>query len=103
MIRISATRDGFRRCGMAHTRVPVDHPDGTFSAEEIEVLQNEPLLSVTVIDDDGVVAQTPPPDEMTVPELKALLEKLEVPYAKKANKPDLVRLVMDNTGEPAEA
>jgi hypothetical protein len=51
-------------------------------------------------DDDGVIAETKPPEKMTVPELKDLLDKLEVEYASDAKKADLLELVEKHTSEP---
>jgi len=50
--------------------------------------------------DDGVIAETKPPEKMTVPELKKLLDKLEVDYPSDALKNDLVALVEKHTSEP---
>ncbi|WP_319521662.1 HeH/LEM domain-containing protein [uncultured Desulfosarcina sp.] len=50
--------------------------------------------------DDGVIAETEPPEKMTVPELKDLLDKLEVEYASDAKKAELLELVKKHTGEP---
>lgn len=52
-VRISAKRDGFRRCGIAHSAEPVDHPDDRFSAAELERLQAEPMLVVQLLADEG--------------------------------------------------
>lgn len=51
MIRIAAWKDGFRRCGVAHSANPSDWPDDRFSADELEILLNEPMLMVEVIAD----------------------------------------------------
>ncbi|MHB1350112.1 MAG: HI1506-related protein [Desulfobulbaceae bacterium] len=51
MITIQSKTEGFRRCGVAHSRTPVSHPDGRFGAEELKILQAEPMLVVTVIQD----------------------------------------------------
>lgn len=48
-IKITAQKDGFRRCGMAHSRQPTEHPDSKFSKEEIKILENESMLIVEVI------------------------------------------------------
>ncbi len=45
-ITITAKRDGFRRCGVAHRDVPVTWPDGSFTDEQIAVLRAEPSLVV---------------------------------------------------------
>jgi hypothetical protein len=47
-IRITSKRDGFRRCGIAHTGT-VTHADGTFNADQITALKAEPLLVVDII------------------------------------------------------
>lgn len=47
VLRISAKlRNGFRRCGVHHPAAAVDHPEGRFSAAEIERLKAEPNLVV---------------------------------------------------------
>ncbi|HCU2117806.1 TPA: hypothetical protein OUI25_001239 [Klebsiella pneumoniae] len=45
-ITITAKRDGFRRCGVAHRDVPVTWPDGSFTDEQIGILLAEPSLVV---------------------------------------------------------
>ncbi|MFP8400813.1 HI1506-related protein [Raoultella ornithinolytica] len=47
-ITITAKRDGFRRCGVAHRDVPVTWPDGHFTDEEIAILRAEPSLVVHI-------------------------------------------------------
>lgn len=47
-ITITAKRDGFRRCGMAHRDVPVTWPDGSFTDEQIAILRAEPALVVHI-------------------------------------------------------
>ena len=46
LITITAKRDGFRRCGVAHRDVPVVWPDGSFTDEQIAILRAEPSLVV---------------------------------------------------------
>ena len=48
MIIITAKKDGFRRCGIAHSKEPTEYPDDRFSAKELKVLQTEPMLVVEV-------------------------------------------------------
>lgn len=45
-ITITAKRDGFRRCGVAHRDVPVTWQDGSFTDEQIAILRAEPSLVV---------------------------------------------------------
>ncbi|AUV93367.1 MULTISPECIES: HI1506-related protein [Klebsiella] len=47
-ITITAKRDGFRRCGVAHRDVPVTWPDGSFTKEQIAILRAEPSLVVHI-------------------------------------------------------
>ncbi len=51
MIRITAKRDGFRRCGVAHPARPTDHPDDRFTEEQLAVMQAEPGLVVVILPD----------------------------------------------------
>lgn len=52
MIRISSKKDGFRRCGIAHSKQPTDYPDDAFSAEELKALKTEPMLEVEVLEQE---------------------------------------------------
>ncbi|WP_153013322.1 HI1506-related protein [Aquitalea pelogenes] len=57
MIRITARDDGFRRAGMAHSATPTEHPDETFTPEQLQELQAEPLLVVEVLPDPATTAK----------------------------------------------
>jgi hypothetical protein len=66
MIRIISQREGFRRCGVAHTVEPVEYPDDRWSAEELRRLQDEPMLTVEVISPPPPPAPPPlPPPAVT--------------------------------------
>ncbi|MFW5490427.1 MAG: HI1506-related protein [Desulfovibrio sp.] len=56
-IRITSKRDGFRRCGVAHTEKPTDYPDDRFTAGELAVLKAEPMLVVVDVEDDKADAK----------------------------------------------
>ncbi|KJV26911.1 hypothetical protein VI06_16225 [Aquitalea magnusonii] len=56
MIRITARDDGFRRAGMAHSATPTEHPDETFTPEQLQELKAEPLLVVEVLPDPATTA-----------------------------------------------
>ncbi|MFH1984126.1 MAG: HI1506-related protein [Pseudomonadota bacterium] len=94
-IVISSKREGFRRCGVAHSKAATEHADDAFTEEQLAVLEADPMLTVVV-----AIAVTPKPEDMTVSALTALLTKLEVEIPKGSKKPDLVKLVYDNTKEP---
>lgn len=51
MISITSKVDGFRRCGIAHSRNATEYADGKFSKKELDILQAEPNLVVTVSGD----------------------------------------------------
>lgn len=46
MLIITSKKPGFRRCGVAHPAEPTDHPDGTFTPEQVAALHIEPMLVV---------------------------------------------------------
>ncbi|MDA3832599.1 MAG: HI1506-related protein [Spirochaetales bacterium] len=97
MIRISSKREGFRRCGIAHSKAPVEFPDDKFSKEEIAILEAESMLIV-----EHITAKAPPLEDMTVGALKGLLDELKVSYAGNAVKAVLIDLVKTNTAKPPE-
>lgn len=58
MIRISSKRkQGFRRCGVNFGPAPEEFADDRFTAEELDVLQAEPMLRVEIVE-----ASTDEPD-----------------------------------------
>lgn len=48
-VRISAKRDGFRRCGLAHPKAATDHAVDLFTPAELERLLAEPVLVVDLV------------------------------------------------------
>jgi hypothetical protein len=50
MIRITAKREGFRRCGIAHGKTAVEYPEGKFTKKELEILKAESSLTVEIIE-----------------------------------------------------
>ncbi len=49
-IQITARRDGFRRCGMAHSDKTQTYPDGHFTPAQLQELESESQLIVVRID-----------------------------------------------------
>jgi len=45
---IRSTKEGFRRCGIAHTKAAVTYPDDRFTIEALYRLKAEPRLLVEV-------------------------------------------------------
>lgn len=107
MIEITAREDGFRRAGMAHTSRTRTYPDDFFTPEQLEQLKAEPMLVVRAVVDEedqtAILAETPALEEMTVHQLKALLEQLGVTPDPKAKKAELIAQVEAHTAQPQEA
>lgn len=53
MIRITSKQGGFRRCGIAHSQEPKEYPDGRFTGPQLDILQAEPMLTVTFSEDES--------------------------------------------------
>ena len=49
-VRVRSGSDGFRRAGIKHTKVPVDHPAENLTDEQYAQLVAEPMLLVEVVD-----------------------------------------------------
>ena len=107
MIRIQSKKDGFRRCGMAHPKGPVDYPEDRFTAEELAILKAEPMLTVTVEAERDIKTSNDTVLEAfrlglagkTVEELKASLTAAGIAVPSGAKKADLVELLVKDTLE----
>jgi hypothetical protein len=51
MIRIRSKREGFRRCGIAHSAEPKDYPNEQFTKKQFADLKAEPMLFVEELPD----------------------------------------------------
>jgi len=51
MIRIVSKKEGFRRCGIAHSSNPVDYPEDEFTGKQLAALKAEPMLVVVQVPD----------------------------------------------------
>lgn len=51
MIRITAKQEGFRRCGIAHSKQPTEYCDAKFTKEQLAALQAEPGIVVEIIEE----------------------------------------------------
>jgi hypothetical protein len=108
-IRITAKKNGFRRCGIEHSGTTVEHADGKFSEAEIETLMNEPNLVVEIIQGSPGVKpvnvealKSSVSASMTVKQLEAELTKMGVTLPEKYTKADLVELLVKQTAAPEE-
>ncbi|MEC5319305.1 HI1506-related protein [Brenneria populi subsp. brevivirga] len=50
-VQITAKRDGFRRCGIAHREKTTTYPDDHFTADQLATLESEPMLVVVRVSD----------------------------------------------------
>lgn len=57
ILRITAKRDGYRRCGVAHPGAATDHEIDAFDAKQIETLKQDSMLIVQELD-AGAAADT---------------------------------------------
>jgi len=129
-IIIKSKRDGFRRCGVAHSKAEKTYKDGFFNEAQLDRLEKEPMLTVTredepkeqtdqgdgvektpvpAVDGKGVLIEGAPADEaeflswlegMTVADLKEICTDLEIDVPAKAKKADLIELITFNTAFP---
>jgi len=73
-----------------------EYPDA-FAAELLDTSKKQKFEVV----DDGTIAKTDQkPEGMTVAELTALLEKLEIKIPARSKKADLLKLLDEHTAEP---
>jgi len=100
MIRITSKRENFRRCGIPHPKAATEYSDDKFSAKEIAILKADPMLTVEHLD-DPVVTGSLALEDMTVVELKKLMDKLALPYDTRATKAVLIKMIKANE-PPAE-
>ena len=108
-VTISAKRQGFRRCGIAHSKAPVQYPDNRWSKQQIEILQAEPMLDVAIGDAGSTAAGTGADaareqmrrdlNKHTVAELTAMIEAAGAAIEPGAKKADLVELLLGQAEE----
>ncbi|MCG8635441.1 MAG: HI1506-related protein [Desulfobacterales bacterium] len=53
-VLIQSSKEGFRRCGVAHSKSPTKYEDGDFTEDQLIILMDEPKLSVKIIPDKSV-------------------------------------------------
>lgn len=67
MIHVKSKYDGFRRCGVAHTKAGQEFHDDFFTAEQIKQLKADPVI--TVVHVEAVYDPVPKTEpEITEPE-----------------------------------
>ena len=60
VIKIRSQREGFRRCGIAHSTEWTEYPAGKFNKKELSRLKNEPMLWVEEEDQKPPKPKDPP-------------------------------------------
>ena len=96
-IRITAKKDGYRRCGVPHPAEATWHSMDAFDKDQLKILKAEPMLVVEEVEKNET-----PIEGKTVPELKELLGELNVTYPHNARKEDLAALAKEKTENPPE-
>ncbi len=102
MIIIESKREGFRRCGIPHSKTPVKYSDDYFSESEIKILESEPMLKIQKLNAgvNGVNGDGAPRiDLMRVVQLRQFLMSVSVPFTRKDKKKDLRRLAQEYLDE----
>ncbi len=56
MIKIQSSHAGFRRAGLAHSQEETEYADDFFTPEQLEILENEPVLTVIHTDEIGPIS-----------------------------------------------
>ncbi|NUH52707.1 hypothetical protein HUK76_09865 [Citrobacter portucalensis] len=69
VIEITARRDGFRRCGVAHSATTKEWPVDAFTPEQLAVLKADPML--IVVERDKAAGQ---PADASLDDLMAQLD-----------------------------
>lgn len=77
MIRITANKEGFRRCGIAHSKQATEHPDGTFDKTQLAILQLEPNLVVEIIEETKTPSGPNAKESIQLVQTAATLEDLD--------------------------
>ncbi|EPG7578664.1 HI1506-related protein [Providencia huaxiensis] len=75
-IIITAKVNGFRRCGIAHSDTATEYPDDHFTKDQLNVLQSEPMLVVSVGDAGAEKKQPDAGAEKQISALKAEVKRL---------------------------
>ncbi len=70
---IKSKKEGFRRCGVAHSVEETRWPDDAFTPEQLEALKVEPMLLVVVVVDEPV-EESVPVEESAAKKTKAAKE-----------------------------
>lgn len=86
-IIITAKVNGFRRCGIAHSDTATEYPDDHFTKDQLNVLQSEPMLVVSVGDAGTEKKQPDVGAEKQIAALKAEVKRLDA---------EVERLTKDN-------
>lgn len=91
-VQITARRDGFRRLGIAHSEKTTTWPDSRFTANELDVLKNDPNLIVVVVSDAQASGQ---PDTAELDKAKTRITELEAAVTQLSTDGDSLKKQLD--------
>ena len=92
-ILIASKRDGFRRAGIEHSSTPTLYADDRFTPEQLDALEDEPMLIVHHVDDEPEGVKAKAAEQSETPDLKTAKdaeqpETLDPKAAKDAEQPE---------------
>jgi len=104
MLCITSKVDGYRRCGVLHPARRTEYEDDKFTAQELAVLQADPLLTVEAMKAEPIEPPEEPANQvghldreflesMSVAKLRRLATDMELDLPDKATKKQLVELI----------
>ena len=73
LVKITSKKQGFRRCGIAHSTTPTTYPLERFVGRQLEALRSDPMLDVEIVDvpdEEPVEEPEPAPEPEQKPERK---------------------------------
>lgn len=77
MFFIRSENEGFRRCGVAHTKAGKEFADDFFTEKQLDLLEADPMILVTYVKEPEPESEPEP-----MPETKAPAPKTKTPKTK---------------------
>lgn len=107
MILIKSKKEGFRRCGVAHTVQGQEFADDFFSQAQLVKMEDEPMLDVSLVPVSPLRLESDEEarkvlNKMTNARLKADCDELGIKYPANAVKTELVDQILANTAPAPE-
>jgi hypothetical protein len=104
MIIITSKREGFRRCGVTHSKGAVEYADGHWTEKQLKALKAEPMLVVTDTNATPASGKEPkgPASQVAMDDIVAAIGRLSIDnpelWSASSGKPH-VKSVEESIGE----